>query len=298
MRKSVFVYRMMVFLTVFVWSLGVPLGVIAQQSSAKDSVRPMNLPQAEIDRIIKSFTTKESEFRQALTQYSFRREVIVQDIGGSDQVRGEYRRDSQFILSDQGERIERVLFSPLSTLVSFTVSNKDLEDFSGVQPFALEVSKINQYNFKFVGKEKIDELDLYVFDVAPKVLPDPKKTTERFFQGRVWVDDKDLQIVKTRGKGVPEVKGGKNEELYPVFETYREQVDGKYWFPTYTYADDTLDFSNGLAHIREKIEYKDYEKFASKVIIKDVGVEDKSDDKPTEKPNQKPNGKPKTAPIP
>ena len=123
------------------------------------------------------------------------------------------------------------------------------------QPFALEPSKIDKYNIKYVGKEKIDELNLYVFEVTPKVVPDPKKIKERLFIGRVWVDDQDLQIVKTKGKGVPETKINK----FPIVETYREQIGGRYWFPTYSYADEELIFDNGEAlHIRMKVRYTDF----------------------------------------
>ncbi|MBO0237265.1 hypothetical protein, partial [Vibrio parahaemolyticus] len=76
---------------------------------------------------------------------------------------------------------------------------EDLEDLGGVNPFAIEPSAIPQYNFTYIGKEKIDELDLFVFDVTPKVIPDPKKSTQRLFIGRIWVDDKDLMIVKSKG---------------------------------------------------------------------------------------------------
>jgi hypothetical protein len=114
---------------------------------------------------------------------------------------------------------------------------------------------VPQYNFRFVGKEKIDVLELYVFDVSPKVMPDAKKTKERFFNGRIWVDDRDLMIVKSKGKALPETKAAK----YPIVETWRENVDGKYWFPSYSYADDELVFDNGYtARIRMKVTYKDY----------------------------------------
>ncbi|MCV4640155.1 hypothetical protein OFB62_33150, partial [Escherichia coli] len=78
-----------------------------------------------------------------------------------------------------------------------------------------------------------DELDLFVFDVTPKVIPDPKKSTQRLFIGRIWVDDKDLMIVKSKGKAVPETKNNK----FPVVETWRENVDGKYWFPSFATSD-------------------------------------------------------------
>lgn len=145
---------------------------------------------------------------------------------------------------------------------------EDLEDLGGVQQFALEADKIDRYKFVYAGKEKIDELDLYVFDVSPKVMPDPKKTKERFFQGRIWVDTSDLQIVKARGKGVPEGK-----QRFPTFETYREQVDGKYWFPTYTYADEDLVFPSGQAiHFRMRVRFTDFERprVRSKIIEEDA----------------------------
>ncbi|MFN2454118.1 MAG: hypothetical protein ABR577_07840 [Pyrinomonadaceae bacterium] len=227
-------------------------------------VRNVALAPAEIDRIVRTFTAKETEFRRALNQYGFRRDAVIQTMGFGEQITGEYHRTSNFTFDDNGNRFERITFFPAPTLTEISLTAEDLEDLGGVQPFALEASKINQYNFNYAGKERIDELDLYVFDVAPKVLP--KKTSERFFQGRVWVDDRDLQIVKVRGKGVPEDKNSR----YPTFETYREQIDGKFWFPTYTYADDNLTFSNGqIVHLRMVVRYTDYKRGYGKLIILD-----------------------------
>jgi TonB family protein len=171
---------------------------------------------------------------------------------------------SDFTFDDQGNRFEKINFFPMPTFPSMT--QEDLEDLGGVNPFALEAGKLGQYNFKFVGKERIDELDLYVFDVAPKVMP--KKTTDRMFAGRVWVDDQDLQIVKSKGKGVPETKNNK----FPVVETYRQQIDGKYWFPVYAYADDDIVFGNGSdLRIRMRVKYTDYVVGHAKVKITEVG---------------------------
>ena len=129
-----------------------------------------------------------------------------------------------------------------------------------------------------MGKEHIDELDLYVFDVTPKVMPDPKSKL-RLFSGRVWVDDHDLMIVKTKGKAVPEWKNNR----FPVVETYRENIDGKYWFPTYVYADDELVFEKGnTVHIRMKVTYTNY-----KLAHSDVRILD-DDEKPTPSPSPTP----------
>jgi TonB family protein len=208
----------------------------------------------EVERIIDSFTKKESEFRRALTTYSFKRDALIQAIGMGGQVVGEYHRVSTFTFDDQGNRYEKINFFPMSSM-SESITQEDIEDLGGISPFALEPSKIGMYNIKFVGKEKIDDLSLYVFDVAPKVMPDPKKVKDRLFLGRIWIDDQDLQIVKTKGKGVPETKKNK----FPIVETYREHIDGRYWFPTYSYADEELIFDNGGSlHVRMKVKYTDF----------------------------------------
>jgi muconolactone delta-isomerase len=235
-------------------------------------------------QIIRAVAAKETQFRQALTQYAFKRDAVVQTIGMGGQITGEYHRVSLFTFDDKGNRYEKINFFPMSSLSEVTIGTEDLQDMESIQFFALEVSKLDQYNVTYVGKEHVDELDLYVFDVAPKVMPDPKKSKERFFQGRIWVDDHDLQIVKSRGKGVPE---GKNSK-YPIFETYREQIDGRYWFPTYSYADEDLVFNNGqVVHLRARIRYTDYALAHSTVTITEID-EDKPESKPQAKPSPTP----------
>lgn len=226
-----------------------------------------NLSQAQIDEIVRKFASKESEFRQALNQYAFKRDALVQEIGMGGQVIGEYHRVSSFTFDDKGTRFEKIGFFPMPSLQGVSLTTEDLEDLGGVNPFALEAGKISQYNLKYVGKERIDELDLYVFDVSPKVMPSPK-SKERVFVGRIWVDDHDLQIVKAKGKAGPETKTNK----FPVVETYREQIDGKYWFPTYVYADDDLIFDNGTdVRIRMQVKYSDFVVGRGRVTITEVG---------------------------
>src|SRR5436305_1593478 len=235
----------------------------AQQASG--NVRQNGPEAVDVDKIIRTFTAKETEFRQALNNYAFKRDATVQTIGMGGEVTGEYHRVSQFAFDDRGEQFERITYFPQPTLTEISFTQEDLQDLGGVEPFALETSKMNRYNFTYVGKEHIDELDTYVFDVAPKVVP--KKVSERFFKGRIWVDQQDSQIVKTRGKGVPEGK-----QRFPVFETYREQIDGKYWFPTYTYADDDLEFPHGqVVHVRMKVRYTDYKRFKGPVHAVEEG---------------------------
>jgi hypothetical protein len=259
---------------------------LAQTGAAVSSGPRKTEAPVDAQRIIRAVTAKETEFRQALNNYSFKRDVVIQTIGPGGQISGEYHRVSDFTFDDSGNRFEKITFFPVPTLKDINVTAEDLENLGGVQPFALEASKIDQYNFTYVGKERIDELDLYAFDVGPKVKPDPKRSKERYFQGRIWVDDRDLQIVKARGKSLPEVKG----QFFPVFETYREQIDGRYWFPTYSFSDEEFVFDNGaVAHVRMEVRYVNYKRFRSDVNIIEEGDEPPQSPAPAPSPsNPKP----------
>ena len=256
-------------------------------SGAAPSVVNRSGAPADVERIIRAFTQKETEFRKALNEYGFRRDAIIQTIAWGGQISGEYHRVSRFVFDDSGNRYEKIIKFPVPTMSEITITAEDLEDLGGVQSFALESSKIGEYDFSYAGKEKIDELDTYVFDVTPRILADARrmatlkksKLPERYFQGRIWVDDQDLQIVKARGKGVPEF-----EQRFPTFETYREQIDGKYWFPTYTYADDELSFKTGQSvHLRMRIKFTDFERLRGRATVIEQGDEPK-EEKPTPTP--------------
>jgi len=253
-------------------------GAYSQGSESK--IVKNNLSPGEIDRIIKKVAANEGDFRSALTDYVFTRDAIVSSVGMGGNITGVYHRQSFMTLNQDGSRFEKILFFPVPSLTDFAVTPEDLEDLGGVNPFALEPSMAGQYNYSYVGMEKIDELDLYIFDVTPKVIPDPKKSKLRMFTGRIWVDKDELMIVKSKGKAVPETKQNK----FPIVETYRENIDGKYWFPTYVYADDHLVFENGqVAHIRMKVTYKDYKLGRSEVRI----LDDDTPVKPTPTPTPK-----------
>lgn len=229
-------------------SSGNHCGPLTSQSQQPASV--------DTDRIVSALTAKETEFRKALAQYSFKRDALIQTIARGGQVSGESHRTSMITFDETGKPIEKILFFPTPTLSGIGMSAEDLDNLGGVQLSALEASKASLYNFKYAGKERIDELDLHVFDVTPKSSPDPKKK-DRFFQGRIWVDMQGYQIVKSRGKGLPEPK----YNPYPTVETYREEIDGRYWFPTYVYADEELVLANGqVVKVRMKVTYTDFKK--------------------------------------
>ena len=224
-------------------------------------------PPVPVDEIIRKFAEKEKQFRIARDNYTYRQDVRVQELNANDRVLGEYQIVSGIL--EQFAPPEEILRAPANTLKGLQMTPQDLQDIREIQPFVLTSDNINKYKLKYDGKEKIDEIDSYVFDVEPKVI----EKGQRYFQGQIWVDDKDLQIVKTYGKAVPDIRGKGEENLFPRFETYREQID-QYWFPTYTKAVDTLQFSAGAKRIRQIIKYENYKKFEADVKLTFGGAVD------------------------
>ncbi|HTT23514.1 MAG TPA: hypothetical protein VMG82_31590 [Candidatus Sulfotelmatobacter sp.] len=228
------------------------------------------------DEIIKRFSTKETEFSKARDQYTWRQDVKVDTVDG-ETVDGEYREVFDVMYDDKGKRIENVVFAPQSSLTKIYMDQGDFEDIRHHMPFVLTDQDLPQYNVLYVGQQQEDELHCYVFDVAPKhiEISNSIEKQKRYFQGRVWVDSHDFQIVKTYGKTVPDIRKhhGDDEYLYPKFTTWRQQIDGLYWFPVYTRADDELHFKMEDVHIREVVKYQDYKRFGSNVKILYEGKE-------------------------
>ena len=258
--------RLLLCLVLFVCGL-VPCAL--SQEGPLDTAQPNGTTP---DEIIKRFAAKETDFAKAREQYTYRQDVKVQTVDG-DTVDGEYREVFDVLFDDKGHRIENVVFAPASNLQRIFMSQEDLDDIRHRLPFVLTDEEIPEYNILYVGQQQEDELHCYVFDIAPKKIEGKK----RYFQGRVWVDDHDFQIVKTYGKTVPDLCNGKpcnevkkrgdQENLFPKFTTWRQQIDGQYWFPVYTKADDELHFKMEDVHIREIVKYEDYKRFGSNVKI-------------------------------
>jgi len=229
--------------------------------------------------IVQKFAAREKEFKEAREKYTYRQYVVVQTIDDKALPDGEYRQVTDILFNDKGKRIENVVYAPRPTLKRIGMTQEDFDDLEHRMPFVLTSDEIDEYDILYIGRQHIDELNTYVFDIAPKEM----KKGKRYFKGRIWVDAEDFQIVLTKGKNVPDIHG-KQENLFPAFTTYREQIDGKYWFPTYTHADDVLKFSNNSVRIKMTVTYKDYKRFGTKVkIIFDGQQVEKKEEKKEEK---------------
>lgn len=234
-----------------------------------DSAPPAGITTKEI---IERFATKESTFKAARQHYAYTLGVTVQTMNGNA-IDGTYHQESEVSVSDRGEPIEKTTFAPQNTLHSLSLTKDDLDDIRDRLPVVLTADHLSQFSITYVGRQHVDELDAYVFDISPKNDKNDKKNQSApvtpGFKGRVWVDDHDFVIVKTCGKARPDENAGSRSRnapanLTPTFVTYREQVDAKYWFTTYARADEFLHFRNGGVHVRELVKYSNYKAAAAK----------------------------------
>lgn len=256
-------------------------------TNCESGAGPLNPAQPQgmtTQQIIEQFAAKEELFREARNNYTYTQDITVQTLDGTT-VDGEYRLVQDITYNDKGERIENVTFAPQSTLTRVSLDRSDFDDIRRLMAFVLTTSELPKYNLLYVGQQQVDEIQTYVFDIAPKTL----EKGQRYFQGRIWVDQRDKMIVKNCGKTVPETiannpkKKNVQENLTPRFVTYREQIDGQFWFPTYIRADDTLHFRMQDVQIREIIKLTNYKRFGVKTKITYKG-EAKDDSKPQKKP--------------
>jgi len=235
-----------------------PKGAASAQSS---TLAPPTIP---VEEIIKAFAAKESEFKIERENFIYTQTFLFQTLDDSNRVDGEYKMTSDITFDARGKRVEVVTNAPTPTLERLSLEKEDLDDLENLYPFALTTEDLSKYDIKYVDHVQLDELTTYVFDVAPKTL----LKNQRYFQGRIWVDDKDLQIVKTFGKPVYAKSRSTDTQAFPRFETFRENIEGKYWFPTYTRANEVLRFKQGDdVHIRLTVRYEDYKRFGVTVKI-------------------------------
>ena len=282
---------------------GLLAATLASTAVAQVSYTPMPLdsgfgkldltqPSIPPQQIIDKFTAKESAFREAMANYTYERSVRVDTIDDdTSKVDGEYYQVTDISADPDGKLYEHVVEAPESTLERVMMSPADFQDIEHRLPFVLTREDAPQYDITYIGKQKIDDVPTYAFDVKPKVLVKNK----RYFQGRIWVDQHDYQIVVTDGKNVPDDTRKGHEDLSPPFITFRQQIDGKYWFPVYTKGDGVLHFSGGNGylnqdvHMREVVKYSKYKRFGSSVKITYDGQTVEKDAPPAD-------GKPATPP--
>jgi hypothetical protein len=269
----------------------------AQDANGFGKLDPAPPTGISVDDIIKKFGVREAEFSQARDSYTFRQSVKVDIINmDNNKADGEYQQVTDITFNPEGKREEHVVFAPPNSLdasaTPVMMSPADFDEIEHRLPFILTTNDLPKYDVTYVGRQKVDDLDTYVFDAGPKTIA----KGQHYFKGRVWVDQQDLQIVLVNGTTVPQDVRPGHEALQPPFTTYYEQVDGKYWFPTYTKAEGILHFApqNGAlsedVHLRSTVKYTDYKQFhsTSRIIFNGEDITNKKSDDQNTPPPAKP----------
>ena len=257
-------------------------------------------PSIPVAQIIKEFTAKETLFSEALDDYTWTRSVRVQSLDDDGHPNGQYYQVVDIYYTPEGERMERVTDAPVGKLYDTTCSSdnptcngeimmteKDFSDIEQRLPFVLTTQDAAQYDITYLGQQKVDQIDTWVFEVKPKAL----EKNKRYFQGRIWVDQKEHQIVVTDGKNVPDDLRPNHMDLTLPFITYRQMVDGKYWFPVYTVGEATLHFVAGHgylsdnARLRETVKYTNYHQFRTSIRVLYNGQDITNNGQPPGQPN-------------
>jgi hypothetical protein len=202
---------------------------------------------------------RESETEAERNQYMYRQTVTIDELDDHGGMRGQYKETRDIIFSPTRERTEELVGKPQSSLKNLLMTPEDFRDIRDIQPLVLTEDRLWNYETRFKGEETMDGLDCWVLQVRPRqILGDM-----RFFDGMVWVDKKEYNIVRMEGQAVPQIHSLKQENLFPRFTTVRKPIDGKHWFPMYTYADDTLQFRTGPQRERLRIAYSNYKRFGA-----------------------------------
>jgi len=207
------------------------------------------------DEIIRRFSQKEDEFIAARPNYGYRKTIRIDEFGDDGKPAGQFLMVTETMRAANGQVISKMVQKPQSTLRYFNLETEDVRELDRIPAFPLSSSQLAKYDLKFIGEEKVDEIDCYIFKVKPKVLD----RAHAYLDGLVWVDTKYLEVVKTYGKWVNELGEVRSATLpFTLFETYRENVDGKYGFPNYSRSDDTVHLKDVSVPVRLVIKWTDF----------------------------------------
>jgi hypothetical protein len=226
----------------------------AEGNSPLDMTPPKDIA---VPDVIQKFAAQETKVKEARSHYTFTQDLMVQTLNDKA-VDGQFHEVSKISYDDKGKRSENVTYAEQSTLRGIQLSEQDWDDIRVFMPLILTTEELAQYNLTYAGQQHVDDLDTYVFHVVAK----KEEKNKRYFEGRVWVDSHDLQIVKVCGKSVPDVihrKKNQPQEVRPMFVGYRQPVDGN-WFPAYARVDDTLHFRAESVHVREILKLTGYKR--------------------------------------
>jgi hypothetical protein len=230
-------------------------------TTADPAAVPPALPPAEI---VKAFAEKEDRFLRARVGYGYKKTIKLTEFGKDGQPSGEYQLVSETTVDSDGRVYEKTVEKSQSSLHYMELlPGGGLAKLAKLPAYPLVSGQLAKYDLRYVGDEKVDEIDCYIFNAKPKLL----ERANALFQGVVWVDKQYLEVVKTYGKWVTDL-GDMHPQEFPFvnFETYRENVDGKYWFPNYSRSDDFVHLKDESIPVRLIIKWTDIKPLPANAI--------------------------------
>ncbi len=212
-------------------------------------------PPIPADEIVKRFTQNEDAMLVAHGNYGFHRTVRVQELNETGGTAGELLISTDWVRSPDGRFYEKGEKHPDSTLRHLDLDADHMDVLQKIPPLPFTTAQAAKYNFVYAGTQKLDELNTYIFQVDPKQVD----RQHAYFKGVIWVDSQDFVIVKTLGRWQTEL-GDVSTDQFPfkIFDTYRENIEGKIWFPNYLRSDESITTKTGRINVRLTVRWEDY----------------------------------------
>ncbi len=212
-------------------------------------------PPVPPEEIIRRFSANEDAMLHAREDYSFRKTIRVQELDEKGQVTGEFQIVADDAPGPDGKLYEKVVKHPPSTMMVMNMVPEDADILNRMPLFPLTSSQAPKYDIKYIGMQTLDELTTYIFEIKPKQV----ERTKALFDGVVWVDATDFAIVKTTGKWITEL-GEVSSPQFPftTFDSLRENVAAKQWFPSYIRSDASIPLKNSNLHVRLTVLWQEY----------------------------------------
>ncbi len=202
-------------------------------------------------------------FEEELARYTYRQTFHFHELDGRGGPRGDYLEVRDVTFGADGERVDEFVKGPIDRLKRMRLTEEDFRDLRDIQPFVLTEDTLWRYETRYEGEEPVNGKSCFVFRVRPRQILEG----QRMLDGRVWVDPDLIQVVQAAGQPQPQLHHTKDANLFPRFMTIYEPIDGKFWFPIRTEAQDTLAFPSGLQQVRYEIDYAEYKRFSAETTI-------------------------------
>jgi hypothetical protein len=217
-----------------------------QVESRQPSAVPPNLPPAPatIDQVVDRLVERERNLLKMLEDRTPIVETYLQNVRSDAQL-GPVPRDDRYFLGrmDFSESIDRKDYMKQPSMEKHLLGG--FTKFFSVQYQPLGFSWMifadrddfdrEHYDFRYDHREFLGEVRCLVFDVTPR-----KDAGKGRFLGRIWVEDRDFNIVRLNGTYAPRPRNG----YFFHMDSWRLNLVPGYWVPAYIYSEEG-DFRSG-----------------------------------------------------